>query len=144
MLTNSNVKSNCKPGDVIGVKPGYAKHFLIPRGLALRVKGHENLIQERLDLWNKNDEQAKANSVLAFQELNGKTITVEQKAGLGGSLYGSISPKDIVNLIANDDFNIHASDIHMDKIKLTGTYPIKIKLYGGTKASLTLEVKPQS
>lgn len=144
MLTSSNVKSNFKPGDIMGVRPGYAKHFLIPRGLALRVKGNEQMIQDKLDTWKQYDESARAQSALAFKSLNDTVLSIEQKSGVGGSLYGSISPRYIAQLISTDALKIHASDVHMERIKLTGTYPVKVKLYGGARASLTLEVKPQS
>lgn len=144
MLTSSNVRSNFNPGDVVKVKRGYAKHFLLPRGLAIRVQGNEDVVNEHLNTWKEKDSEARKQAEAAFQDLNGKTIEISQKAGIGGSLYGSISPRDVVKIISTDKYKLNATDVQMNKIKLTGTYPIKIRLYSGIRASLTLEVTPQS
>lgn len=142
ILTTSNIKANHGPGDIVDVKPGYAKHYLIPNRLAFRYQGNEHIVQQKISDWQTKDEANKKEADKAFDLLNNQNITIVQKSGLGGSLYGSVSPKDIVKIIAGKGIDIHPSKVQMQHIKLIGDYPVSVKLHSDRIASFTVTVKP--
>ena len=83
-------------GEVLKVKDGYARNFLLPRGKALRANAANKakFEKDRANLELKNADTRKASEVEA-QKLAGKTFTLIRQAGESGQLYGSVSPRDI-------------------------------------------------
>ena len=144
MLTSSDIKANCKPGDIAKVRHGYAKHYLIPRGLALLVKGNEEIIKEKMTQWQEEDDAKSKKAKLTYDAFDQKNIVLSKQCGPGGALYGSISAKDVSKILSGDDQNADTFQVCMDKIKTIGTYSIRVKLYGGLTAKMTLDVKAKS
>lgn len=130
-------------GDVVKVKEGYARNFLIPQGKARRAT--ETAIKEfesrRADL-----EKAQAEKLAAaqtFQErLNGVAVKVTAKAGVDGRLFGSVTNYDIAEALAKQGFEINKSQVRMPQgpLKLVGEYPIAIALHTDIVADITVTV----
>lgn len=131
-----------KQGDIVNVKDGYARNFLIPQGIALRAtaessKKLEELKRHRAKVVDKNKQE--------FLKIKDKidklslTITVEAKGD--EELYGAIGEGQIIKLLAQESIEIDKKAITLDEpIKKLGVYTVKIDLYPQIEASLRLWV----
>ena len=131
-------------GDVVKVKEGYARNFLIPQGKAKRATP-ENLKAieaKRADLEKAANEKLEAQQALATK-LEGMTITVSQKAGVDGRLFGSVTNVDIVDALKKQGVEIEKSMIRMPSgpLKQVGEYPLTVALHTDVTAHITVGVK---
>jgi len=130
-------------GDVVKVKEGYARNFLIPQGKARRAT--ETAIKEfesrRADLEKAQAE--KLGAAQTFQErLNGVAVKVTAKAGVDGRLFGSVTNYDIAEALAKQGFEINKAQVRMPQgpLKLVGEYPIAVALHSDVVADITVTV----
>jgi large subunit ribosomal protein L9 len=129
-------------GDVVRVKDGYARNFLLARGKALRATD-EN--RTRFD-GMKSDLQARsaaakteANTVA--EKINGKSFTVLRQASESGQLFGSVSPRDIVSLVSEAGFNVTRSQIALNApIKMIGQHEVPLALHPEIETSIKVIV----
>ena len=128
-------------GDVVKVKDGYARNFLIPHGKAKRAT-QENLKafeSRRTELEKAQNEQlSKAQE--RGTKLEGLTVQVTQKAGPDGRLFGSVTNYDIVEALTKQGHEVERSQIRMPQgpLKQVGEYPIQIGLH--TDVTVTIKV----
>ena len=130
-------------GDVVKVKNGYARNFLIPQGKAKRAteSNKAEFAARRVEL--EAAEQAKQAAAQAHAEkLNGLTVQIAQKAGVDGKLFGSVTNADIVAALAQLGFAVEKSQVRMPEghLKQIGDYPISLGLYTDVVASITVSV----
>jgi large subunit ribosomal protein L9 len=130
-------------GDVVKVKEGYARNFLIPQGKARRAT--ETAIKEfearRADLEKvQADKLAAAQAVQA--KLNGVAVKVAAKAGVDGRLFGSVTNYDIAEALSKQGFEVNKAQIRMPQgpLKLVGEYPLAIALHSDVVAEITVSV----
>ena len=130
-------------GDVVKVKDGYARNFLLPQRKASRVTP-ENLAKfeaKRADL-----EKAQAEHLAAAQEkaakLQGLLLQVTRKAGVDGRLFGSVTNADIVEALKAQGFEVDKASIRLPEgpLKQIGDTPIDIALHTDVIASITVSV----
>ena len=129
-------------GDVVSVKPGYARNFLLPQKKALR-SNKDNLAQfqvQRVHLEARNLELKKeAEAVQA--KLDGQTFVVIRQAGDTGQLYGSVSTRDIAEAVTKGGFSTDRSQVLLDKpIKMLGLHPVRVSLHPEVSAKVTMNV----
>jgi large subunit ribosomal protein L9 len=131
-------------GEMIDVSDGYARNFLLKKGLALegtegRIKEWEATQKAKMNREAKLEKEA----VEIKKKIGGKKVTVKVNAGEEGRLFGSVTSTQIASAIASQH-GVHADkhDVKLEEqIKQVGMYPFKIKLYTGVEADMTLEVK---
>ena len=134
-------------GDVVKVKDGYARNFLIPHGKAKRAT-EENLKafeSRRAELEKAQNEQlAKAQEHGA--KLEGLTIQITQKAGPDGRLFGSVTNYDIVESLNKQGHEVERSQIRMPQgpLKHIGEYPITLQLHTDVLAHITVHVAAEA
>jgi large subunit ribosomal protein L9 len=132
------------PGDVVDVRDGYARNFLIPRGLAEPVtKGAMRDLQRRKDLEERR-EQAKREEFEAMAgALEGKTVTITKRAGSSTKLYGSVTVHDLQEAIKDQlGVDIERKRLVLEEsVKTIGEHERTFKLATGVEATLTIEVK---
>lgn len=130
-------------GDVVKVKDGYARNFLIPHGKAKRATA-QNLAEfekRRADL-----ERAQAEQLVQAQEraakLDGMTIQIAQKAGVDGKLFGSVTNIDISEALAKQGFEVPKAAIRMPEgpLKVVGDHPLKVALHADVVVTITVSV----
>ena len=132
-------------GEVINVKDGYAKNFLIPTGMAI-LSTPGNLKQ--VDLIKKSKVKVEAKSIKEANEiaeqLNGLKLLFKVKSSAEGKMYGSITNKDIADKILTfKKIEVDRKKIELEEsIKDIGSYEIDIKLYKDVKCSVTVSVEP--
>jgi large subunit ribosomal protein L9 len=134
-------------GDVVKVKNGYARNFLIPQGMAKRAT--ESAVAEfsarRAEL-----EAAQAAKLAEAQahaaKLNGITVKIAQMAGVDGKLFGSVTNGDIVAALAKAGHTVEKSQVRMPTghLKQIGEYPIDIALNVDVVASINVSVIPEA
>lgn len=130
-------------GDVVRVKDGYARNFLLPRGLALvadrrnvRVLEHQRRVASL-----KLDRQRKAGESLA-QQLAQVALTVSARAGEEGKLFGSVTNMDIERLLEERGFTVERRKILLeDPIKAIGTYTVPIQVTRDLQTAITVTVE---
>ena len=130
-------------GDVVKVKEGYARNFLIPQGKARRAT--ETAIKEfetrRADL-----EKAQADKLAAAQavqaRLSGTKVQVTAKAGVDGRLFGSITNYDIAEALTKQGFEVNKAQVRMPQgpLKLVGDHPITVALHSDVTAEINVTV----
>lgn len=132
-----------KLGDVVKVKNGYARNFLIPQGKAKRATEANvaEFAERRADL--EAAEAAKLAEAQAYGEkLNGLTVQIVQKAGVDGKLFGSVTNADVVDALAQQGFTVEKAQVRMPQghLKQIGDYPISIGLHTDVVATVTVSV----
>lgn len=132
-----------KMGDVVKVKPGYARNFLLPQRKALRAT-KENLAYfdaQRAALEKLNDER-KAEAQKVATKLEGLKLTIIRQASEAGSLYGSVASRDVADaLLADAKITIARNQVDLnDAFKTIGLFPVKIILHPEVKVQITLNI----
>jgi large subunit ribosomal protein L9 len=129
-------------GDVVRVKDGFARNFLLPRGKALRATAENRTRFETM----KSDLQArsateKADASQLAQKLDGKSFTVLRQASEAGQLFGSVSPRDLVTLIGSAGFSVNRHQIALNTpIKTIGQHKVSLLLHPEVETSITIIV----
>ncbi len=132
-----------KIGDVVEVKPGYARNFLLPKNKALR-STKENLVSfesRRAEIEAQDGEKSSVASRLA-DRLSGKEIVLIRAASESGQLYGSVTARDIANEITTQlSENITRNQVILEvPVKQLGIFPQKINLHGDVNVVIDLNV----
>ncbi len=129
-------------GDVVTVKPGFARNYLLPQKKALRAT-KENLAkfeQQRVQLEADNRERREEAQAVA-DRLDGLAFVVIRQASEGGQLYGSVSARDIAEAIGEAGFKIERRQVQLDPpIKSLGLHGVRVALHPEVSASVTLNV----
>jgi large subunit ribosomal protein L9 len=129
-------------GEIVRVKDGFARNFLLPRGKALRATADNKKRFEEMkaELQARNLEMKGEAGKLAGK-LNGKTYVVLRQASEAGQLFGSVSSRDIATLLKGDGAEIGRSEIVLNApIKTIGQYKIPLALHPEVEVSITITV----
>lgn len=129
-------------GDVVTVKPGYARNFLLPNGKALRASkaNLEKFEAERADIEARNADMRSAAEAQAGQ-MGELTINLVRAASEMGQLFGSVTARDIANGVSEAGHQIDKRDVVMDKaIKSLGLFPIKVNLHAEVALTVTVNI----
>ena len=134
-------------GDVVKVKDGYARNFLIPQGKAKRAT-ESNL--KAFEARRAELEKAQADSLAKAQErgakLDGLTLQIAQKAGVDGRLFGSVTNYDIVEALQKQGHEVERSQVRMPAgpLKQVGEYPIQLQLHTDVVVTVNVAVLGES
>lgn len=129
-------------GDVVTVKDGYARNFLLPQKKALRsTKVNRDYFEsQRAEIEARNLE-AKAEAEAVSVKLDGVSAIVIRQAGESGNLYGSVSTRDIADALGEQDMKIDRTQVVLDHaIKVLGIYNIQIKLHAEVFTNIEINV----
>src|SRR5512145_558753 len=141
ILLIENVPSLGVRGDIVNVKDGYARNFLLPRKKALPVtagnKRQIELEKER-NLKLRAKELAEAHSLK--EKLEAVALSVAKKVGENGHLFGSVTNADVAELLKAKDFEIEKQAITLPHVKDVGTFTVDIRLFSGVHAKVSLAV----
>ncbi|MGC4025274.1 MAG: 50S ribosomal protein L9 [Mesorhizobium sp.] len=129
-------------GDTVKVKDGYARNFLLPRGKALRANENnkKKFEGQRAQLEARNLERKSEASAVAGK-LDGKTFVVVRSAGETGQLYGSVSTRDIADLLTAEGFTVTRNQVELNQpIKTIGLTNIAISLHPEVEVTISLNI----
>ncbi len=134
-------------GDVVKVKDGFARNFLIPQGKAKRATP-DNL--KAFEVRRAELEKAQAEALAKAQEraakLEGLAVQIAQKAGVDGRLFGSVTNYDIVEVLNKQGHEVDRSQIRMPQgpLKRVGDYPLEVALHSDAVVTITVSVLGES
>jgi large subunit ribosomal protein L9 len=129
-------------GEVVRVKDGFARNYLLPKGKALRASEANRARFEtmKIDLEARNLQQ-RGEAEKVAERLDGQSFTVLRQAAEGGQLYGSVSPRDLVGLITEKGFTIERSQIVLNvPIKMIGMYKVPVSLHPEVEVTVSVTV----
>ena len=146
VILTQDVKGSGKAGELITVSDGYAKNFLLKKGLAQVANAATLNIKQNKDSAVAHHAQVELDTAKATaQKLEGKSITIKAKAGANGKLFGSITSKELAEELAK----CHGVEVNKKKITLNsdvkayGEFSFDIKLHSGVSATMKLVVAEQ-
>jgi len=129
-------------GEVVRVKDGFARNFLLPRGKALRATDENRTRFESMKAELQARSAAmKSDAAGVADQLNGKSFTVLRQASEAGQLFGSVSPRDLVRLISDAGFPVNRNQIALNTpIKTIGQHTVPLALHPEIETSITVIV----
>jgi large subunit ribosomal protein L9 len=136
-------------GDVVKVRRGYARNYLLPRGLAVEAsRGNMKQVEHEKAVQAQRIAKLRTEQENVVEELSSVTVMVAKEAGDDGKLFGSVTSKDVL-----DGLKAKGVDLEIDKrklimpeqpIKMVGSYEVGVKLPYGLTATVKLEVKTRA
>ena len=133
-------------GDVVRVKAGFGRNFLLPRHLAVPASEFtvEHVEAQRARVADRKAKE-KASAQERAAELSKVSLTIEAKAGEAGKLFGSVTTDEIRQALADKGYQFDKKQIHTkEAIRALGKHPVQIELYSQVKATVVVEVVPKS
>ena len=141
ILLIDNVSKLGQRGDVVTVKDGYARNFLLPRKLALPVTaGNKRQIELEKERAQKLRAKELADAQSLAEKISALNLTVAKKAGEAGHLFGSVTNAEVADLLKAKGFIVDRHAITVPHIKDVGAYTVEVRLYQGVIAKVTLDV----
>ena len=127
--------------DVVEVKNGYGRNFLIPQGKAkLATDGALKMLAEDVRQREFKMDKLKKDAEALAEKINGTTVSIKTKAGASGRIFGSITTLQIANALKEKGFDVDRRKIVTDDIKELGTFPSTVNLFKDISATVNLEV----
>ncbi len=129
-------------GDVVSVKDGFARNYLLPQSKALRANSANLKVfeAERAEIENRNA-KASANAAKAGERLDGKSYVIIRQAGETGQLYGSVSGRDVAEAINAEGGRVERAMIVLDRpIKALGLHAVKVRLHAEVAVQVMVNV----
>ena len=142
VILQHDVHNVGKSGELVKVRPGYARNFLIPRDLAVpATTAAVNRITHEKAVAVAKAEKAKAGARDLAAKINGLTVTIARPVGEEDRLFGSVTSKDIHAAVKAQGFELDRKQMHLaEPIKALGTYEVPVKLLGDVTATIKVEV----
>jgi large subunit ribosomal protein L9 len=131
-------------GDVVRVRPGFARNYLVPRGIAtVATRANLREVEHAKELARRKAEKLRGESEKRAAELSKVVVMVPKQAGEDGKLFGSVTAADIADGLAHKGVEVDRRNLQMPEqpIKMVGSYEIPVKLAHGVIATIKVEVK---
>jgi large subunit ribosomal protein L9 len=129
--------------EIVKVRPGYARNYLIPRGLAIIASdSNRKVLTETQKQRSHKAQKIKGDAESVAKQLEALTLKIGAKVGESGKIYGSVTALQIADALSKHDVNVDRKKIHLDSdhIKALGTYTAVVNLHKDVKAKITFEV----
>lgn len=142
LILTADVEKVGSLGDVIEVKKGFARNFLLPRKLAVEVTAHNVALMEgKKKKHQKKLEMEKLSAIDQKQKLDGVAIVIKKKAGENDVLFGSVTTAEIEKELEAKGFSVEKRKIHLEEpIKRLGDFTAKIRLFKDVDAEIRIQV----
>lgn len=142
VILKEDVKNLGTMGQIVNVADGYARNFLIPKGLAIEANPKNIKSMEHIKRTiNEKAKKIKNSAQELADKISKMKLAIKAKAGEEGKLFGSVTQMDIAELLKSEGIEIDKKKIYLEEpIKRLGTYTISIKIHPEISAQLNLEV----
>ncbi len=147
VILKKEVKGLGREGDMVKVADGYARNYLIPRGLGIEATdANLRALQASKQAMDRKADKELERARRVAQELASAGITIRRKCGEGGRLFGSVTSKDIADAIEEIlHLEVDKRKIDLvDPIKAVGSYTVPVRLHPEVTVRLMLEIQPES
>ena len=136
------IESLGQMGEVVSVKPGYARNFLLPQKKALRAnEGNRKVFEERRAQLEAENLERKSEAQKVSKTLDGMTVVLVRAAGENGQLYGSVSARDIADAVTEAGVTVGRSQVKLDKaLKALGLEPVRVQLHPEVSVNVTVNI----
>lgn len=144
VILKQDVKTIGKKDEIHEVSDGYARNFLLPRGLAaVADAGAVNQARTKSEAKAHHEAQARAAAEALAAQVKGKTVAIKVKGGASGKLYGKVTGKDVAEALSRQiGTEIDKKKIEMpSSIKEFGSYDASVRLYAGVTAAFKIKVE---
>ena len=133
-----------KSGQLVRVRPGFARNYLLPRGLAVAAtEGNVAQIEHAKRVAESRATKTRTEAEVLATKLGSVKLTIQRPVGEEGKLYGSVTSRDIEEALAKQGFSVDRRRIETDAIRALGTYPVSIRLASSVSATVELTVSAQ-
>jgi len=145
VILREDVKSLGKAGELVRVKPGYARNFLLPQGLAFEAtEGNKKRIAAETRARGTRDQAERTEAERFAATLGAVTVTLSGKAGEEGKLFGSITAQDIADALAAQGHLVDRRRIELEHpIKTLGHHTVEVRLHPEVHAEVRVSVVPE-
>ena len=142
VILKEDVLNLGEPGAIVNVKPGYARNYLIPQGLAAQATSRNiKMMEHQLKIIERQIDAAKADQEKVKERLAELSVTVSKSAGENEKLFGSVTTRDVQAALEEEGVTIDRRRVIISEpIKALGVYTVQIKLYGGESVELKVWV----
>ena len=146
LILQESITGLGNPGDLVQVKSGYGRNYLLPSGKAI-IANEENMkvYEARQEELKLQEEKRMESAKEIFEKLNEFSVTQNVAISEEGTMYGSVGTKEISELLEANDFQIERSAVRLPEgsLKELGKYVIDIELHPEVVAKINLELKPE-
>jgi len=142
IILTQDIENLGRAGDIVKVRPGYARNYLLPRGMALAAtRGNKAQVEHhRRAIAREQARLAEQLKAMAAQ-LEGVSVSIARKAGQENKLFGSVTNKDIAEALAAQNIEIDRKFIQLaDPIRTTGTFEVPVKFSPDIEVALKVNV----
>ena len=145
VILREDVKSLGKAGDLVRVKPGYGRNYLLPSGLAYEAtEGNKKRIAAETRARSTRAEAERTDAQAQAARLGAVELTITGKAGEEGKLFGSVTASDIAEALAAKGFEVDRRRIELDQpIKSLGRHTVGVRLHADVRAEIRVDVVPE-
>ncbi len=141
IILKDYVKGLGEKNDIVTVKNGYGRNYLIPQGLAvIATKSAKKMAEENIRQAAHKQEKIKQDAEAMAEKINGLKLSIETKAGSNGKIFGSVTTIQIAQSLKDKGFEIDKRKISSPDIKNLGEYKATIALHKEVSAEIDLEV----
>jgi len=142
VILTQNIKGLGYKNDIVAVKPGYGRNYLIPQGFAiLATPSNKRMVEENIKQAAHKAEKIKADAQELANKIGETKLTVSTKVGENGKIFGSITPLQLAEKLRELGFEIDRKQISLDgDAKFVGEYVATIDLHKEVKHAITVEV----
>ena len=129
-------------GDVVNVKPGYARNYLLPKNKAISATAtNKEQFENKRNEYEATNLETKNEAENIGKKLDGNLVTMVRQAGENGNLYGSVNARDVADGLVEIGFNVNRIQISLERpIKTVGLHPIKVALHPEVVVTVTANV----
>lgn len=146
LILIKDVEQIGRKGEVVKVKEGFGRNFLLPQKLALKAtKENKKFVDDLRARAEKKLAAEKAEAENAAKKLNEVKIQIERSVGEQGKLFGSVTAEDISEELAKQNYTIKKKQIHLkEPIRSAGVFPVTVEVFPQVKATISVEVVAKS
>ncbi len=131
-----------RKGDVVKVRDGFARNFLIPQNSAIpSTRANQEFVAEQKIRSTKRHEKEVAQAEKVAEKLNSLKLKIEAQAGEQDKLFGSVTAEDIAQALAQKGHAFDKKHVHLkESIRSLGSYPVTVEIFSQVKATVTVDV----
>jgi len=145
VILTENVESIGQIGDVLNVASGYARNFLLPKGLAMEASGKNvRQLEHKKRLLAQRREQQRQEMLSVAEKLHAVTVSLRRKVSEDDKLYGSVNVTDVAKSLEDQGFHVAKKDIELDQpIKQLGEFSVTIRVGVGVSTSVRVVIEKE-